>query len=100
MPGLRFGKPDGNAHRDITDTYDKTLSYDLVGRCLASWTGRACPCYRKSCTFRLARFRLSVTTVFAGLHSTYRASLHRGDHEDISESDRRLRCALIAALCR
>ena len=36
--------------------------------------GRGCigSCYRRCCTFRLARFRSSVTTVFAGPHSARR----------------------------
>jgi hypothetical protein len=42
------------------------------GRCPAWWTGCIGRCYRGCCTFRLARFRLSVTSVFAGLHSAWR----------------------------
>jgi hypothetical protein len=39
------------------------------GRCPAWWTVCIGSCQRERCTFRLARFRLSVTSVFAGPHS-------------------------------
>jgi hypothetical protein len=42
------------------------------GRCRAWWTGCIGSCWRGRCTFRLARFRLSVTSVFAGPYSAWR----------------------------
>ena len=41
------------------------------GHYLAWWTGCSGSCWPEFCTFRLARFRSSVTTVFAGSHSAF-----------------------------
>jgi hypothetical protein len=60
----------------------------LAGVLSGRWTMCVGPCQRQFRTFRLARFRLSVTSVFTGLHSAWRGAYPNPRQAELSAAYR------------